>query len=547
MNGPLGTGRPRYAIFAVVVVLATLSPALPHQPAPQLGWWSAGAALVTVMFVGCWLGSRRPTGHWLNTVSPLLLMPAVHALRCADGNAASGFAPLVLLPVLWFALYGRSRDVALSVVAGAATLLLPMIIVGAPQFPATSWRGILLLVVLSAALGPLIHRLVTTTARAGQALSRSEGQFRAAFEDAPVGMAITGLHGAQAYRFVRVNRALCQMFGRPAHELTSVPISSLTHPDDLDLTEHAFSVAVDPSTPNRIEKRYLHKSGRTIWASIFYSVVHDEDGVPSHLVSQIEDVSARHESDRALLDAFETEGAATEELKRLERMRVEMASVVSHELRTPLTSAAGYVELLAEGDAGPLNAEQRAMLGTVVRSLARLDGIIDDVLGRASSERPNAPQLGDADAGHVLRGAAASVALQAATRGQDLIIRNDLDGTRVVGDAGRLERVVVNLLSNAVKFTPDDGTITLTGQRDGDHATVTVVDTGIGIGVDDQKRIFERFYRADRGIDSTAGTGLGLAIVRTITTQYGGKITVRSELGRGSTFTLTLPIRPDPI
>ena len=92
----------------------------------------------------------------------------------------------------------------------------------------------------------------------------------------------------------------------------------------------------------------------------------------------------RRESDQALLDAFETDREANERLKQLERVRSEMASTVSHELRTPLTSAAGYVELLVEGDAGPLTDEQRDMLDTVARSLSRLDGIVDDVLGMAS-------------------------------------------------------------------------------------------------------------------------------------------------------------------
>ena len=147
-----------------------------------------------------------------------------------------------------------------------------------------------------------------------------------------------------------------------------------------------------------------------------------------NLVTQIEDLGVRRESDQALLDAFETDREANERLKQLERVRSEMASTVSHELRTPLTSAAGYVELLVEGDAGPLTAEQRDMLDTVARSLSRLDGIVDDVLGMASPGQHGPVDPGSADLESVLQSAVDAVALQAMTRGQDLIVDNELAG-----------------------------------------------------------------------------------------------------------------------
>lgn len=545
---PIPNGTNRYVIFLVVIALSALSPALPHSTTPHVGWWLAAIAVIVVMVLVGWLATKLPPRNVLTTVAPLLLYPAIWFLRCADGNAMSGFTPLIFLPVVWFALYGRLRDVELAILGGVLTLFLPPVVIGAPQYPATNWRGTLLLVIVTAVLGPLVYRLVETSRRANRALGRSESEFRAAFEDAPVGMAITGLRSGEAYRFLRVNHALCAMLGRPSSELTSIPITDLTHPDDVEVTNYRFSLATDPATPRRVQKRYLHKSGRPIWASVSYSVVHDEHGVPTHLVSQIEDLTARLESDEALLDAFETDLRATEQLNRLDRMRTEMASTVSHELRTPLTSAAGYVELLLEGDAGPLTPEQRMMLDTVTRSLTRLDGIVDDVLSIASTDGAKAPVPDTvADLGAVLRAAVAVVALQAATRGQDLILHNDLDGAEVVGEPGRIERVVVNLLTNAMKFSHDDGVITVTAMRDTSDssvATITIADTGIGIAADDLPRIFDRFYRADQSVDpKTSGTGLGLAIVHAITTQYGGSITADSEPGKGSTFTLTLPLR----
>lgn len=534
----------RYVPFLAVLLLSAITPTLPHSMTPNYAWWTVALGIIAVMIGLGWLGARRPATHWLNTVAPLLLYPAIHALRCSDGNSLSGFSPLIDLPVLWFALYGRMWQVWAAIVGGALTLFLPIAIVGAPEFPPMTWRGYILLLIVSAAIGPLIRQLMSVTTSSNSALQRSESEFRATFESAPIPMAVTGLKGAEGFRWIRVNRALCDMLGRTAEELTSTRITEFTHPDDRELSEVRFAQALEPDAPHRIEKRYLHKSGRTIWASVSFSVVYDENRQPIRLVTQIEDLGVRRESDQALLDAFETDREANERLRQLERVRSEMASTVSHELRTPLTSAAGYVELLVEGDAGPLTSEQRDMLDTVARSLGRLDSIVDDVLGMASPGQHGPVDPGSADLGAVLQSALDSVTLQAATRGQDVITQNALSGALVAANPGRIERVIVNLLTNALKFTPEDGTITVVGRRTGGEAIVSITDTGVGITPEDQERIFERFYRAANQQDNApAGTGLGLAIAQTITTQYGGKLTVDSEPGNGATFTLTLPLR----
>jgi PAS domain S-box-containing protein len=535
----------RYIVFLGVVAIFALTPAIPHATTPNLTWWGMAWLIIALMIAVGILGLEKPKLHWANTLAPLLLFPAIHALRCADGNSTSGFALLALLPVLWFALYGRLRNVILAIIGATVTLVLPILVVGAPQYPASGWRGVGLLVVLAAALGPLIDRLVADTGRANRALLRSETEMRATFERAPVGMAVTSLRGPHAFWFTQVNDALCVMFGRSAAELTGSPVSEFTHPHDLERTQIAFDFAVRDGSAGRVEKRYLHKSGRTVWAVVSYAVVFDDDGKPSHTISQIEDVSARRESEQALLDAYEADRAASERLVQLERMRAEMASTVSHELRTPLTSAAGYVELLSEGDAGSLNDDQRRMLGVVSRSLTRLNHIVDDVLSIADTDNAHAAKLiATADAGQVVRAAVEATAMQAAMRGQDLIATNEVDGVVVTGDPGRLERVFVNLLSNALKFSNEDGVVRLSAQQEGPAVSIAVIDNGIGISEENKERIFERFFRVrDRSEpEPVPGSGLGLSIVHSIVTQYGGTIDVDSELGKGSTFTVTLPV-----
>src|SRR6478672_7902612 len=220
----------RYVPFLAVVLLSAVTPALPHSFEPNKTWWAVGLGFIALMIAVGYLGAQRRPDHWLNTLAPLLMFPAIHALRCADGNALAGFSPLIDLPVIWFALYGVIRDVWLAVVGGAITLFLPMVVIGEPEFPDTSWRGYALLVLISAAIGPLIHRLVATTEASNRALRRSDSEVRATFEHAPTPMAVTGLHGDTAFRWLRVNRALCDLFGRTAEERTSVKIVDITHP-----------------------------------------------------------------------------------------------------------------------------------------------------------------------------------------------------------------------------------------------------------------------------------------------------------------------------
>src|SRR5262249_40009350 len=150
-----------------------------------------------------------------------------------------------------------------------------------------------------------------------------------------------------AFWFTQVNAALCVMFGRTAEELTSRPVSAFTHRDDQERTAATFELLAHDARAGRVDKRYVHKSGRTIWAIVSYAVVCDDDGIPSHTISQIVDVTARRESEQALLEAYEADRAVSERIAQLEQTRADMASTVSHELRTPLTSAAGYVELLS--------------------------------------------------------------------------------------------------------------------------------------------------------------------------------------------------------
>jgi len=533
----------RFVVFPAVSVLCALLPLVPHSLTPNWTWWGVSWAFLAMMVLVGLLGIQLPRDHWVNTLAPLLLLPAIQALRASDGNATSGFTPMIFLPVVWFALYGKAREVWLAVALGALVLTVPIVAIGAPQYPSTTWRGSVLLIVVLAAIGPLINRLVESTKRSTAQLATSELRFRAAFEDAPVGMALTSLDASGPRQFYRVNHALSTMLGRTAQELTSRPVEDFVEPQDVHRLRTLFDMSPEDDTVHRFEVRLRHASGRPVWASISFSAIYGSDGRPSHLVSQIEDVSARRETDRALLEALDTERAATERMRATDRARSELISAVSHDVRTPLTAATGYAELLIEGDAGDLNDEQQHMLGIVSRNLSRIASIVDDLV-RSPAMPGAAVEASTVDIGAVLNGAMQTIGLLAATRGQEISFASELHGVQVKGDPGRLERVLINLLTNAVKFTGDDGRIDVTAHMDGGDAVIEVHDTGIGIPPEDLDRIFERYYRSPQ-LDETqvSGSGLGLAIARAIATQHGGSITAESIQGVGSTFTLRLPAR----
>ncbi len=531
--------------FVIVLAFAALTPALPDNSPPRLLWWAIAWALLAVLVAFGYLASRRPAGHWTQSLAPLLAFPVIHALRTADGYGFSGLAPLVFLPVVFFALYGRRRDVVVALGAALAVLVAPILAIGGPDYPPSTMRGVLLTLAVLTANGLLIHQLVASLQRATARLKVSETLFRAAFDDAPTAIALVGVAGADGGKFLRVNRAMCNLFGRTATELTNQPMETFTHPGDGGVLHRLFTDVATTRSVHRIQNRFVHSSGRNIWAAVSISTVNDHDGRPLYIIEQIEDVGARRESDRALLEALEHERAAIERARERERVRSELISGVAHDLRTPLTAASGFTELLADETVGPLTDDQHAALQTIGRNLARLASMVEELLAasRRDRERERPPLLAAVDIDAVVLGAVQATTLAADANQQTISGPGAVTGARVRGDAHRLDRALANLLGNAMKFTAAGGTVSIGTSMTDTEAIITVSDNGIGISAEDQQKIFERFYRSGNAVDKAInGSGLGLAIVKEIAVQHGGTIDTASEPGHGSTFTLRLPL-----
>jgi signal transduction histidine kinase len=238
----------------------------------------------------------------------------------------------------------------------------------------------------------------------------------------------------------------------------------------------------------------------------------------------------------------EREHSLVSRMRELDSVQTDFMSTVSHELRTPLTSIAGYVELLLDAEAGQLTPTQTRMVEVVGRNTRRLRELIEDILILAKIESCGfRGDTGTVDLATLVDGAVTAVTPAASKR--SVTLRSEVNGPLPLSaDPAQIDRVLGNVLTNAVKFTPPEGTVTLTGRRDGDQVVLTVADTGMGIPRAEQDALFARFFRASNAVEQAVpGTGLGLAIVRTIIDNHGGRIDIDSTEQVGTTVTIRLP------
>ncbi|MDQ7828706.1 MAG: ATP-binding protein [Armatimonadota bacterium] len=231
------------------------------------------------------------------------------------------------------------------------------------------------------------------------------------------------------------------------------------------------------------------------------------------------------------------------ELRRSERLRRELTANVSHELRTPLTSIKGFAETLLAG-AMRDEATARRFLEIIDAEANRLVKLVDDLMDLSRLEaRGAALELAPVDLPALVEETVTRLRPLAGSR--RLEVHPGTGSVTVLGDRDRLAQVLTNLIDNAIKFTPEPGRVEVAWRRQDGTVVLTVRDTGQGIPPADLPHIFERFYKANRSRSAATGSGLGLAIARHIVEAHGGRITVQSREGAGTTFTVVLPRVPE--
>jgi signal transduction histidine kinase len=247
-------------------------------------------------------------------------------------------------------------------------------------------------------------------------------------------------------------------------------------------------------------------------------------------------------AEKALLIAAERRARAEAEVAN--QAKGAFLASMSHELRTPLNAIGGYVQLMELGLRGPLTPEQAEDLARIKRSSTHLLSLINDVLNFAKVEAGHLEfDILDIPLHALLEAVGELVLPQLRARELQYEYRPPARGVIVRADSERLRQVLLNLLSNAIKFTEPGGCVTVAVETTTDEARICVQDTGCGIAPDKVERVFEPFVQVHRTLsDPTGGVGLGLAISRELTRAMGGRLTVESTVGKGSTFIVSLPL-----
>ncbi len=378
---------------------------------------------------------------------------------------------------------------------------------------------------------------ITNIKRAEALATESERRYRLLADMAPDMIARTRVGGETLF----VSPSSVRVLGYTPEEMATLNPVDMVHPDDGERVMAAFGQLIDGRLgrlPEPLRYRARHKSGEWVWIEANPVTVFDDQGTPIEFIDVVRNVTQTKLFEEELDEArVKAEAAAAAKSAFLANM--------SHELRTPLTSIIGFSRLLDERD--DLTAEARHYAQRISDASEALLAIINDVLDFSKLEAgqvtfENQPlsisRLVDETIG--------LVAIQAAAK--DVSVRADLDPASpalISGDVARLRQVVLNLLSNAVKFT-EQGSVTVATRwrktRKGGFLRVSIIDTGAGIAPQSVARLFERFSQAEVSINRThGGTGLGLAISRGIVELLGGRIGVKSKVGKGSTFWFEIP------
>ena len=420
---------------------------------------------------------------------------------------------------------------------------------GVPWLAAVAGLSLLFLTIL-----PLVRRMSQLLSRRGEENARLIDELELSYAD--LGRALEAASGARERmtllaaaveasaetilisdtvgRILYANPAARQVYGYDPIELVGQNVSMFEPPGRRPLTGEILRASVEGVWQGQVN--VLRRDATVIPVHLIASVVRDGAGATSGVVALVRDLSEERTRQEELIQA-RSQAAA---YQRGESLKSELISIVSHELRTPLTALQGFSELLLTREASSDDA--RLWTVTINQEAKHLAKILDDLLNVSRIEGGAvrlhlAPTLIE----NVTRQVVSLFSAQSARH--EFVLDIEDAELAVSADRERLTQILDNLLSNAVKYTPSGGTIRVVVTTCDGQAAVAVTDEGLGIPSEELPKLFTRFHRVDTPDRvSIRGTGLGLYITEQLVTMHGGTISVKSEVGQGSTFTFTLPL-----
>ena len=376
---------------------------------------------------------------------------------------------------------------------------------------------------------------VTDIRRAEERLEQKAREFEVFFEHTEIGMIMVSLDR----QILRVNRAYAERLGYRPEELVGRPSYITTHPDDRGLNDAVRQRVLDGAEANAvIEKRYVCRDGRVVHGLLSMCAVRDEHGNPEYMVGQLVDITERKRIESELRVAKEQAEASS-------RAKSEFLASMSHELRTPLNAVIGFSEVLEGEVFGPIgSAKYREYAQDIRASGQHLLDLISDILDMARVEAGRY-QLHCEVFGlpELVRECVRFVDLRARQSGIELVTDLASEALQLDADRRAVKQILLNLLANAIKFTPAGGAVTIRARIEDGRCAVAVSDTGIGISRADLARLGRPFEQVANVMQRPhGGSGLGLALCTSLAQLHGGKLSIASELGVGTTVTVDLPL-----
>ncbi|MBF0192337.1 MAG: response regulator [Magnetococcales bacterium] len=372
---------------------------------------------------------------------------------------------------------------------------------------------------------------ITAQIQTEQARRNSELRFRSIFERANAGIAFADAQG----NLLQFNDSFAQLLGYAPEALLGLNFASFTHPDDmLDETLYYKEILNKERNDYRLEKRFMTRSGGTVWVDLTVSAIRDELGAVRNFVGLMVDITESKQAAEALQQAKQAAEEAT-------RAKSEFLANMSHEIRTPMNAIIGLSHLALKNDPVP---RQQDYLNKIRNAAMSLLGILNDILDFSKIEAGKlAIEQIPFNLSQVLDGVTNVTALRAAEKGIELLVSvPPVLPVELIGDPLRLGQIMLNLVNNAVKFTEHGEVMiavnALESLDDWVTLSFSVRDTGIGMSPEQMARLFQSFSQADMSMTRRfGGTGLGLAISNRLAALMDGTISVESQPGEGSTFT----------
>jgi hypothetical protein len=597
-SGSMRVRLPVFALVGVGTVLIAVIP-FPHDARREIS--VAGVlffALVAAAFLIRW--ERLPEWAWLSI--PIGYIAVIAIIRDAQGGSHSGLVVVYLLPIVWLSLYGRRLHLLVGLFCLDLALLIPLLIVGPPNYPSLEWRQVLVMATVTTLVASTVYTMVSrdrlvlgdladqsrisrhNAREADYARDRLETLLRAA-----TGSAIMGVDPAGTVTFFSAGAE--QMLGYLAAEVVGVrSIADFIDPAQIDERRQtidamrttlepvdAAAAAEVPWTATRkdgqqrrcvVRVRALpvptpeltmesesdefgHANGTTSFAD---GSDHADSGAPAppstggYVVVAI-DVTEREElaADRERLFAIQKEVTQSlieqnNRLRELTQMKDDVVATVSHELRTPITSIRGFIELLLDASSDLTDSQMR-MLQTIDRNAEQLQRVAEDLLADPGAGRGLRVAFTELDLNHLAGEAVHAIQTSATVSGIALSIEPGYE-VPIFGDPTRLHQLLGNLLSNAIKFSPRGGRVHVVVDSVDAYARVQVLDEGPGIPEGERDQLFERFYRLASSTEmGVPGTGLGLAIAKSVAEAHEGFVDIVDTPGWSTTFRVFLPLR----